>query len=75
LVEVKLTEQEFGGCSKAHDPGHLLQATCTKPHLALEEIANDCYLVQIAARPYFRRFTEPLSLISPSRLQAFSDDG
>jgi len=75
LVEVKLTEQEFGGCSKAHDAGNPLRATCTTPDLALEEIANGCYLAQIAGRPYFRRLMEPASLISASRLQAFSYDG
>ena len=75
LVEVKLSEQEFGRCSKAGDAGNPLRATCAIPDLALEEIANGCYLVQIAARPYFRLLTEPLSLISASRLQAFSHDG
>lgn len=75
LVEVKLTEPEFGTCSAARDAENPLRGTCTTPDLSLEQIAGACYLATTAGRSYFKRILAGDSLLSPEGLQAFSDDG
>lgn len=75
LVEVKLTEPEFGTCSAARDDDNPQRSTCALPDQSLAEIARSCYLVTTAGRSYFERILAADSLLSPERLQAFAGDG
>jgi hypothetical protein len=75
LIEVKLTEPEFGTCSAAHDSANEFRETCTTPDLSLQEIADGCYLVRSAGRSYFRRIDGEGALLSAASLQELSDDG
>jgi hypothetical protein len=68
LVEVKLTEPEFGSCSAGHDPENELQsASCRAEFRSLQILQESCYLHRIG-RAYFRMLERPDSLIDPAKL-------
>lgn len=75
LIEVKLTEREFGGCSASRDEENPHLATCTTPNLKLGDIDAACYLTQERKRPYFRRMLAPDSIVDPNAVEAISSDG
>jgi len=68
LVEVKLTEPEFGPCSAGHDPDNELQPTsCRVEFRNLQILQESCYLHRIG-RAYFPMLVRPDSLIDPTKL-------
>lgn len=72
IIEVKLTESEFGPCSAARDTGNPLRATCVQPGWTLAASAS-CTLVVNQKRKYFDLLRD--SVVDLDALEALGDGG
>ncbi len=72
LIEVKLTESEFGPCSAAQDTSNPLRKTCTQPGWTLAASAA-CPLVVNRDRKYFALMKD--SVVDVAAMESFGGDG
>jgi hypothetical protein len=75
LVEVKLTEPEFGPCSAGHDrANHLRLSSCDAEFRSLEVLSESCYLDRLGRR-YFSMLTAADSLVDAAKLAQYAGHG